>query len=122
MTERWKHSRKGKLNRSSVTVRLAFHDMKFDAIHEWVTAFRQLDKEIENAAPDAVELRFAIIKEKLAKLEKAFDFLYPKITGADLNLTDLLELEAEQSELKRVNPADKSTEELLDELNGSKET
>lgn len=119
-----RNSRKGSLNRSSTTVRLAFHRMKYDAVVEWVKAIKQLEEQLDSVPNDLIErqsLRFSIIKEKLTRLEKAMEFIYPKIQGTDLVLTDLIEME---EELKVINGPealpvyDRSTEDLLKELDG----
>jgi len=53
------------VKRSSLSVRLAFFNMGFDAAKEWVMAYRQLED-----------------PEKTVKaLEKAFEFLYPKMNA-----------------------------------------
>ncbi len=87
----WSRSRKGKPNRNSMTVKLALKNMNFDAVQEWVLAFRELDDP----------------NQKLERLEKLMKFVFPTIKETDTQSQEVIEMELEQ--------AQNSTLELLKE-------
>lgn len=107
----YKRSRRGSLNRSSVTVRLALFNQDFDGIVEWVKSFKQLEILLQNT-PDSEKL--PIIRTKFEKLEKLFEHVYPKIKETELISEDLIEMEQEVSGTVAIE--DKTTEQLLAEV------
>lgn len=100
-------SRKGRLNRSTMTVKLAFNHMKFDAVTEWVKAYRELDLITTDVPAERIEL----LKTKFKALEKVFEHMFPKIKEVEQATQEIMELEALES-----NPADQTTDSLIEEL------
>ncbi len=100
-------SRKGKPNRNSSTVRLSLASMKFDAVAEWVAAFRELEDP----------------NQKLERLEKLMKFVFPTLKEIDTETSKILDMEALESQVEMVKIEDHSTDELLKALNdGPKES
>lgn len=96
-------SRKNKLNRSSMTVKLAFNHMKFDAVVEWVEAYRKLSEIQTDIPAEQIE----IIKTRLKALEKVFEHMFPKIKEVDQATQEVMEMEALEA-----NPSEETTENL----------
>ncbi len=94
------NSRKGRLNRNSTTVRLALYNMDFDAVKEWVLAYRQLED------PD----------KKMARLETLMKFMFPQIKETDQASQEVIEMEQELSEIPHLNPSNMPTEYLLESV------
>lgn len=94
-----KPTRYGLARRRKVTVRTAFQSMGFDAIQEWVKAYRELDEPIE----------------RIRALEKAFEYIYPKLgamTAEQQTDLELEELKDDSSETIESLP----TEQLIEKL------
>lgn len=114
----YSRSRKGSLNRSSVTVRLALSAMKFDGVVEWVKTFRQLEKLLEESNDTSEKL--SIINTKFNNLKELFSHVYPKLKEMDLVAEDLIEMEAVLDEESPKRVEEVSTEDLISQLTESK--
>lgn len=118
-----KVSKLGKLpsRRDTTTVRLAFHKMGYNAIVDWIETIKLMDDQLRSLPKGTKNnpLRFTIMKEKLARIEKMMEFVYPKIHGTDIVLNDLLDAEERMKDVPdTINAVSKqSTEELMKTLN-----
>ncbi len=109
--------RRGKMNKSSMTVRLALSSMKFDAIEEWVKAYREL----EHLSTDDIATRLEISKVKLQAMMKLFEHMFPKIKEIDKETADMVEMEqieAMQSTTIALPIEEQTDKELIETLNG----
>jgi len=93
-------SRKGKPNRNSSTVRLSLASMKFDAVAEWVKAFKELEDP----------------NQKLERLEKLMRFVFPTLKEVDTESYKIIELEAMDNQVEMTKIEDLDTDQLLLEL------
>lgn len=93
-------SRKGKPNRNSSTVRLSLASMKFDAVAEWVKAFKELEDP----------------NQKLERLEKLMRFVFPTLKEVDTESYKIIELEAMDNQIDMIPAAEASTDQLLEAL------
>lgn len=112
----WSRSRKGSLNKSSMTVKLALNTEKFESVSEWVKAFRQLEKLLEEATPQE---KLAIISLKFERLEKLFSHLYPKIKETEQETQILLEV---QETATGTAIEDQPTEVLIEAVSNESDT
>lgn len=94
--------RKRHSGRATVTVRTAFHSMGFDAVVEWIKAYRELEN------PES----------KIKALEKAFEYIFPKITAVDNETANVLDLEETAKETTAIE--EQPTEKLLESLENKK--
>lgn len=107
--------RKGIQNRKTATVRLALHSMKYDAIVEWVKAYRQLD---EISTEDA-NTQLEILKTKFKSLEKLFEHMFPKVKELEQSTIEEIEMEALEAKEEVVTIEEQPTSALLESLNES---
>lgn len=99
---KYKPNRLGTVNRKSLTVRLGLMKENFDAIEEWVRAYRELDDPTM----------------KIQALNEVFKYIYPKLKETEISSQDILDMEAEDVSL--LKPADLDDDKLLKELEKQK--
>ncbi len=93
---------RGAPNRNTTVVKLALNKMSFNAVEEYVHAFRDLKDP----------------QEKLRALEFLFKFMYPQLKEVEMTPQEMLDLEKEEYDL--LQPANLSTDQLLDTLKDEK--
>ncbi len=112
----FRKSRRGRPNKSSMTVRLALHSMDFDGVTQWVKAYKQLEDLLVHAEDGPQKL--AVLKTKFERLEKLFEFIHPKLKDTDILTQESIEME--QEPIGAVTASEQDTQDLLDMLNEPK--
>lgn len=91
---------KAAARRNALVLRQAFDGMGFDLAAEWVKA--------------VMDIKDPTLR--IMSLEKAMKFLYPELRPIEVSPTDILDME--HADIMALEPAKRSTEELLAAVDG----